>query len=87
MAAHARVNVTELRQNLPRYLSRVRRGSVLDVTSRGVVIAQLVPAADEVRLAQADLQRFRANCRIGDIESPLDVSWSADKRSNEHARR
>ncbi|MFN7952849.1 MAG: type II toxin-antitoxin system prevent-host-death family antitoxin [bacterium] len=87
MTARARINVTELRQNLPRYLTQVRRGSVLDVTSRGVVIAQLMPAADDVKVAQAELQRFRAHCRIGDIESPVDVTWNADKRSNEHARR
>ena len=47
------VNVTELRQNLPSYLKRVRQGERIRVTSRGQVIAELSPpttvAEDAVR--------------------------------------
>jgi len=37
------VNVTELRQNLPTYLDKVRRGRRIRVTLRGDVIAELCP--------------------------------------------
>lgn len=37
------VNVTELRQNLPAYLAKVKRGERLRITSRGKVIAELAP--------------------------------------------
>src|SRR5207253_10298882 len=37
------VNVTTLRQNLPAYLKRVRRGERIRVTSRGEAIAELAP--------------------------------------------
>ena len=37
------VNVTELRQNLPEYLARVKRGERLRITSRGKVIAEIAP--------------------------------------------
>ncbi len=53
------VKVTELRQNLPAYLARVRRGERLRVTSRGKVIAELAPPApspDEVAAARARLR-------------------------------
>lgn len=53
------VNVTELRQNLPAYLAKVKRGERLRVTSRGKVIAELTPPAPsdgEVRAARARLR-------------------------------
>jgi prevent-host-death family protein len=52
------VNVTELRQNLPSYLAKVRRGERIRVTSRGVVVAELAPASspDLVAAARARLQ-------------------------------
>ena len=37
------VNVTELRQNLPAYLEKVRKGQRIQVTSRSKVIAELAP--------------------------------------------
>lgn len=54
-----RVKVTELRQNLPAYLARVRRGERIRVTSRGEVIAEIAPPAatpDAVAAARARLR-------------------------------
>lgn len=53
------VKVTELRQNLPAYLARVRKGERLRVTSRGKVIAELAPPA----AADGDVQAARARLR------------------------
>lgn len=53
------VNVTELRQNLPAYLARVRKGERLRITSRGKVIAEIAPpapSAQEVKAARARLR-------------------------------
>jgi len=53
------VKVTELRQNLPAYLAKVRKGERVRVTSRGKVVAELVPPApesDEVSAARARLR-------------------------------
>ena len=53
------VNVTDLRQNLPAYLERVRKGQRIRVTSRGKVIAELSPPGaepDEVEAARALLK-------------------------------
>jgi prevent-host-death family protein len=50
-----RVKVSDLRQNLPEYLARARRGQRIKVTSRGRVVAELVPAtADD---APEDVRR------------------------------
>ena len=53
------VKVSELRQRLPEYLARVRRGERLRVTSRGKVIAEITPPTpsnDEAAAARARLR-------------------------------
>lgn len=78
----ARVNVTELRQNLPAYLARARRGERIRVTSRGRVIAEIMPpaaAADEVRGARA---RLRGSVRRYDrpLEPVIDPGdWNVNR--------
>lgn len=67
------VNVTELRQHLPAYLDRVRRGQRLKVTSRGLVIAEIVPpAADK---GEADAARARLRGTVLRYERPLEPAF------------
>ncbi len=76
------VKVTDLRQNLPDYMARVRRGERLRVTSRGKVIAEIAPpsaAKDETEAARA---RLRGSVRR--YERPLDPAidpgdWDANR--------
>jgi prevent-host-death family protein len=42
------VGVRELRQNLSRYLERVKAGETLTVTERGHEVARLIPSPDAV---------------------------------------
>lgn len=76
------VNVTELRQNLPGYLARVRRGERIRVTSRGRVVAELAPpapTADEVAAARA---RLRGSVRRYDrpLEPVIDpAEWDMNR--------
>ena len=66
------VKVSELRQRLPEYLAKVRRGERLRVTSRGKAIAEIVPPAptrDEIAAARA---RLRGSVlRYGDPLEPV----------------
>lgn len=55
----ADVNVTELRQRLPAYLSRVRRGERIQVTSRGKVIAEIAPPPPSTSDAAPARSRLR----------------------------
>ena len=76
------VKVTELRQKLPEYLARVRRGERLRVTSRGKVIAELSPpepARDEIAAA-----RGRLRGSVLRFDRPLDPvvkpeEWEANR--------
>lgn len=43
------VSVTELRQHLPTWLKRVQTGEEVCITSRGRVIARLLPEEDPAR--------------------------------------
>lgn len=73
-----KVNVTELRQNLPAYLSEVQRGKEIEVTSRGKVIARIVAGGETHEDARARLLAARKRCRIGDVLSPTGAGWEAE---------
>ncbi len=66
----SKVNVTELRQNLPAYLTEVQKGKEIEVTSRGKVIARILAGPDALDEARERLLAARKRCRIGDIVSP-----------------
>lgn len=71
------VNVTELRQNLPAYLAKVRRGQRIKVTSRGKVIAEIVPPTADKGEAEAARARLRGS--VLKYEQPLDPVFDADE--------
>jgi antitoxin (DNA-binding transcriptional repressor) of toxin-antitoxin stability system len=57
------VKVTVLRQKLPEYLARVRRGERIRVTSRGQVIAEIAPPLAAKDEAEAARKRLRGSVR------------------------
>jgi len=61
------VGIWELRQNLSRYLERVKAGEDLVVTDRGEAVARLVPAVSD---GYADLSaRFGATVPVEPLET------------------
>jgi len=73
------INVTELRNHLPRYLSSVQQGAEILVTSHGHVIARILPPENTQRNALNQLKELRKHAEIGDITSPIDEDWDAEK--------
>jgi prevent-host-death family protein len=73
------VNVTELRNHLPKYLSFVSMGNEILVTSHGNVIARILPPADSKSDAITALKKLRKRCRIGDVIAPIDEDWEAEQ--------
>jgi antitoxin (DNA-binding transcriptional repressor) of toxin-antitoxin stability system len=76
------VKVTVLRQKLPEYLARVRRGERVRVTSRGQVIAEIAPPSAAKDDAEAARKRLRGSVRR--YERPLDPvidpgEWDANR--------
>jgi prevent-host-death family protein len=73
----ADVNVTDLRQNLPTYLERARRGERIRVTSRGAVIAEITgPKATE---EEAELIRGRLRKAVLRYDLPAESAYSPDE--------
>lgn len=71
------VNVTELRQNLPDYLARVKRGERLRITSRGKVIAEIAPPAATKEEIAAARRRLRGS--VLRYDRPLDPVIDPDE--------
>ena len=73
-----KINVTELRNHLPAYLGKVKSGEEVAVTSRGKVIARLVPEVDECCAARLRLEAIRQESSVGDVLSPIGELWEAE---------
>ncbi len=71
------VKVTELRQNLPAYLAKVRKGERVRVTSRGKVIAEIVPPGPSK--SESDAARARLRGSVLRFDRPLDPAFDADE--------
>jgi prevent-host-death family protein len=75
------VGVRELRQNLSKYLDRVKAGENLTVTERGRVVARLVPADERVSPVHAHLaEKYGATVptqRMSDVLSRLNPPGAA----------
>lgn len=63
------VGVRELRQNLSRYLERVKAGDALEVTERGRVVARLVPGGGSADLYAELAAQFGASVPVEPLET------------------
>jgi len=70
------VNVTDLRQNLPSYLDRARRGERIRVTSRGAVIAEIT--GPKAREEEAELIRKQLRGAVEHYESPTEPAYGPE---------
>ena len=68
-----KVGVRELRQNLSKYLDRVKDGESLTVTERGREVARLVPSRDDVDPYYLLLaEKYGATIPKGDLIEAID---------------
>jgi len=71
------VSISEFRANLLQYLTQVQKGERIEVTSKGAVLATLVPPVGEREVARAILDELAATARIGDVVAPAGEDWEA----------
>jgi prevent-host-death family protein len=69
----ATVGIRELRQNLSRYIARVKEGETLTVTERGREVARLSPAGPKDSAVARLVAERGATMPKGDL---LDLVWS-----------
>jgi prevent-host-death family protein len=73
------INVTELRNHLPKYLANVYKWEEILVTSHGKVIARILPPTDTRQEAKRKLQELSKICEIKDVISPIEEEWEVEK--------
>jgi len=67
------VGIRELRQNLSKYLERVKQGETLTVTERGHEIARLVPSRPDIDPYYLELaEKYGATIPKGDLVEAID---------------
>jgi prevent-host-death family protein len=73
------IAVSELRANLMSILNEIEHGSTKTITSRGKVIAKLVPPDYSQEKAKSRLMEIGETAVIGDLISPIDAQWEASE--------
>lgn len=71
------IAVSKLRSNLKKIIKEIEHGSVVDITSRGKVVAKLVPPDYSSEMAKERLKEIGKNAVLGDLISPVDSKWEA----------
>lgn len=69
------IAVSDLRANLMKILKEIEHGSAIDITSRGKVVARLVPPNYSREKARDRLKEIQKTAVLGDIISPINVQW------------
>jgi prevent-host-death family protein len=72
------IGVSELRANLMQVLKKIEQGASLTVTSRGKVVAKLVPPDYSRREAKEKLHALGNTAEVHDIISPIDEPWEME---------
>ena len=73
------VAVSDFRASMNAILQKVQSGEIVTLTSRGVVIAKLVPPDFAQIAARRKLEHLRQTAAVGDTLSPVEEEhhWNA----------
>ena len=76
------IQVSELRANLMKIIKEIERGSTINITSRGKVVAKLVPPGSNRERAKNKLKEISKRAFLGDIISPVNAKWKVIDNDN-----
>ncbi len=71
------IGVSEFRANLMKVLKEVENGTDINITSRGKIVARLVPPDFTKENARKKLIEIGKKSKIGDVISPINTTWEA----------
>ena len=71
------IAVSKLRANLLKVLKEIGLGEKINITSRGKVIAKLIPPDYTVENARKKLNEISKTAILNDIVSPDETNWKA----------
>jgi len=73
------VTISEFRANLLKYLKTVQRGEPMNITSKGAMLATLIPPVGQHDAAKAKLEQLAKTAEINDVVTKVGESWDAMK--------
>ncbi|MBN1895381.1 type II toxin-antitoxin system prevent-host-death family antitoxin [bacterium] len=73
------IAVSDLRARLMKVLKEIESGSAIDITSRGKVVARLVPPEFGRVEAKAKLRSIGKTAVLHDIVSPVGDPWESER--------
>ena len=73
------VTISEFRANLLKYLKTVQRGEQLNITSKGSLLATLIPPVSQKKAAREKLKKLAKKAVIHDVITPIDDTWNTMK--------
>ncbi len=71
------IAVSEFRANLMKVLNAIRLGEKINITSRGKVIAKLIPPDDSIEHARKKLDEIGKTAVLNDLIAPIETNWKA----------
>lgn len=74
------IAVSDFRANIMKILKQIEHGASLDITSRGKVVAKLVPPDYTRTLAREKLEILRETAKVYDVLSPIEENWEANSQ-------
>ncbi|MCK5145632.1 type II toxin-antitoxin system prevent-host-death family antitoxin [bacterium] len=69
--------ISDLRANITKILKTVEHGTEINITSRGKIIARLLPPEFFQDIARKKLNAMAGDIVLGDITSPVEAPWKA----------
>ena len=73
------IGISEFRANMSAILQRVQDGEIVSLLMREIEVAKLVPPDYARMAARQQLEELRQTAVVGDVLSPTDERWDADR--------
>jgi prevent-host-death family protein len=76
------IQVSKLRANLMKVIKEIKQGSTINITSRGKVVAKLVPPGNNRERVKNKLKEISKSAVLKDIISPIEADWEVLDNDN-----
>jgi len=68
------ITISELRHNIMSFVKKAQAGENFFITSRGNVVAKLVPVENKKQMAKERLKELQKTAYVGDVLSSVDAN-------------
>ncbi|MBF0444907.1 MAG: type II toxin-antitoxin system prevent-host-death family antitoxin [Magnetococcales bacterium] len=74
------VDVAEFQKGLPNYMKQIGNGEEIQISSKGCVVARVIPVKNKSDEARKRLELLRGTVITGDVLSPIgENDWGIDE--------